>query len=232
MSTSADRWTRLAEEMNVLAAHMRNTMHRRVPPVTCNGGQHGIDIHLAKYMPPGDGGTYVDVGANHPIECSNTWQYYKAGWRGLLIEPYPDCWYGLLRHRQGDILEPIAAMPDHGMNILRLQGTVSSFKMDWNIQEQGNLAVETEPLHEILSRHPEIRDRCKLCSVDTEGTEPEVLSSIDWHTFRPDVFVVEYATYNPTGPGEDQSSRIAEILIPQGYQEVFRDQLNIIYKRP
>lgn len=230
MSNSAyDRWTACMAEMNTLSAQMSVVMNRRIVNPSVIGGQYGLDERVKKYLPLAPAATYVDVGASHPIECSNTWQYYQAGWRGLLIEPYPQSWYQLLRTRTGDVLEPIAAWNDKGMNIMRLQGTVSSFMPDWDIREQASVVVETETLAEILSRHPNIRDTCKLCSIDTEGSEHLVLEGIDWQTFRPNVFVIEYRSYNPTGRGIDKSHLIIPILRTHGYVEAERDDLNAIY---
>ena len=33
--------------------------------------------------------TYLDIGANDPIEGSNTYFFYRLGYRGVLIEPNP-----------------------------------------------------------------------------------------------------------------------------------------------
>ena len=34
-------------------------------------------------------GFYVDVGAYHPKHLSNTYYFYKKGWRGINIDPNP-----------------------------------------------------------------------------------------------------------------------------------------------
>src|SRR5215212_1634234 len=31
--------------------------------------------------------TYLDIGANDPVICNNTYLLYKKGWRGVLVEP-------------------------------------------------------------------------------------------------------------------------------------------------
>ncbi len=36
------------------------------------------------------GGVYVDVGAYHPKLFSNTYLFYKKGWRGICVEPNPE----------------------------------------------------------------------------------------------------------------------------------------------
>ncbi len=35
-------------------------------------------------------GFFVEVGANHPIEGSQSWHLEQRGWRGILVEPQPN----------------------------------------------------------------------------------------------------------------------------------------------
>jgi hypothetical protein len=51
--------------------------------------QFGEDLVLQILLQPGREGTYVDVGANHPIKGSNTFRLYLRGWNGLAIDPNP-----------------------------------------------------------------------------------------------------------------------------------------------
>jgi len=39
---------------------------------------------------PLQSGFFVEVGANQPQQASQTWQFERAGWRGVLIESQPD----------------------------------------------------------------------------------------------------------------------------------------------
>src|SRR5262245_7117771 len=38
---------------------------------------------------PHQNGFYVDVGANEPVDGSNTWALYARGWSGIAIDPLP-----------------------------------------------------------------------------------------------------------------------------------------------
>ncbi len=51
--------------------------------------QEGEDIVLQRFLVEVNKGFYVDVGAHHPKRFSNTYTYYKKGWRGINIEPRP-----------------------------------------------------------------------------------------------------------------------------------------------
>ena len=45
--------------------------------------QEGEDLVAARLLGDGDNGFYVDVGAHHPIGHSNTYLFYRRGWRGI-----------------------------------------------------------------------------------------------------------------------------------------------------
>lgn len=206
----------------------RRTRHQ----VNCSGSQGGEGKRLLELLPLGKPGSYVDVGAYSPEECSNTWQFYQAGWRGLLIEPLPSSHVPLLLQRPGDILWPKAAHNYDGVGRLRLCESVSSMNPNWKIQDCGELLVETETLGSILARFPKIRDTCRLCSIDVEGLEREVLEGIDFRTFHPDVFIIEYLEFTTGMKGRDLSGEWAPLLTEHGkYREVWRSNMNAIFLR-
>src|SRR5208337_2713547 len=43
-------------------------------------------VVLKQYGP----GTYLDIGAAHPVQHSNTYFFYERGWSGLCVEPNPE----------------------------------------------------------------------------------------------------------------------------------------------
>jgi len=51
--------------------------------------QEGEDVVLRRFVGEKPG-FYVDIGAHHPQRFSNTYFYYKLGWRGLNIDADPD----------------------------------------------------------------------------------------------------------------------------------------------
>lgn len=227
------RDSRLAiEKLLKLLGKVERFQRRNYQVVTCSGAQEGEDKQLSQLLPLEQPHAYVDVGAYGPEECSNTWHFYKAGWRGLLVEPLPGSFAPLLLQRPGDILWPKAAGNYNGMGCLRVCESVSSMRGDWEIPDRGEILVEVETLADILARFPEIRDDCELCSIDVEGKEQEVLQGIDWDTFQPSVFIVEYLEFRGAGAsGRDLSGEWNYILIEHGYREVWRSAMNAIFLR-
>jgi hypothetical protein len=65
--------------------------------------QEGEDIVLKRIFGGQSTGFYVDVGAHHPMRLSNTYSFYKLGWRGINIEPNPDSFNLFTKYRSKDI---------------------------------------------------------------------------------------------------------------------------------
>jgi FkbM family methyltransferase len=204
-------------------------LQRTYPVVTCPGGQSGEDGILAKLLPH-DRGYYVDVGANDGIQCSNTWQFYQRGWRGLLIDPLPETWYRLVQQRPGDWFSWYAASNTTGVATMNALRDVSTLRPDANLDEQVKIRVEADTLANILARFPaELREQCRLCSIDVEGWEKEVLEGIDWSTFRPEVFCIEWK--QPDTNSMDAANEWLPILTGRGYNVVAKTAYNLILKR-
>jgi len=52
--------------------------------------QEGEDMILRRLFEKQNTGFYVDVGAHHPKRFSNTFFFYKKGWRGINIDAMPN----------------------------------------------------------------------------------------------------------------------------------------------
>src|SRR5580658_4563785 len=66
--------------------------------------QSGEDLLLWKYFGGKLDGFFVEVGANHPTRCSQTWLFEKQGWKGILVEPIAENCRVLLRERPASIV--------------------------------------------------------------------------------------------------------------------------------
>jgi len=147
--------------------------------------------------------TYLDVGAYHPTIGSNTYNFYKAGGRGVLVEPNP-AFADLLRTRRprDTVLEvgigpSGAAEADYyvvaGDNQLN---TFSKEQAEGIKARHGPKAIAKVikralvPINDILAKHfaaaaPD------FMSIDVEGLDLAILSSMDFGRFRPYVICVE-----------------------------------------
>ncbi len=81
--------------------------------------QFGEDVAVFNLLGRQKNGIYVDIGAFHPKVFSNTYLFYKLGWRGICVEPNPEVWwkFWLVRPRDvfvncGVFLESIQLAPN------------------------------------------------------------------------------------------------------------------------
>lgn len=219
--------------LNQLLLQLNNHLIRTCPGTGKIGSQGPEDQILLPLLP--GKGTYIDFGAAKPKGNSNTWAFFERGWRGLLVEPVYLFHEALMDHRPGDLLYGRAVRNYTGETLINVRGEVSSVKSDWTSGEQDARSdwklCKCMRTDEMLALFPQVRDDCRFCSVDVEGAETELLETIDWGTFHPEVFCIEYRLYDPEKLGQDISAQWWHILEEQGYKEVARTDLNLICQK-
>lgn len=145
-------------------------------------------------------GFYVDVGAHHPFRFSNTYHFYRKGWRGLNIDAAPGAMQKFRRHRHGDInleigiAEHPASIPFYVFDEPALSTFDTATAIQRNVPPRvlvRTVELTVEPLATVLREHLQSGQRITFLSVDVEGKDLEVLRSNDWNAFRPEVVVVE-----------------------------------------
>lgn len=209
---------RKGERIRLLSRRLAGTWYRpRVlasllghSNVTCS--QFGEDIVFDRLMMPGDEGTFVDVGANHPVHGSNTYRMYARGWRGLAIDPNPQ-FAGLFRtYRPHDVYraEGVSAQPT-SLTYFQFDNDVFNTLDDARVaqlRDQGiaplrQTTIPCRPLATIIA--DTLGDRqIDLLNVDCEGMDLEAIDSIDLVANRPTVIIVEdyqkYLTFRDGAP--------------------------------
>jgi FkbM family methyltransferase len=163
--------------------------------------QQGEDITIMRLLENKPKGFFVDIGAFHPIKYSNTYTFYKKGWRGINIEPNPDARQDFLKYRAHDINLNIAI----GNSSERLSyykfnvPAVNSFSLehvdkwkqvpDFYVKEV--LDIQTQRLQDVLKEHLPDHQIIDFMSIDVENFDLEVLKSNDWDLYRPFLLLVE-----------------------------------------
>lgn len=140
-------------------------------------------------------GFFVEVGANHPTEASQTWHLEQMGWTGVLVEPQPDLAAFLVTMRKARVFASACSSPDNaGQSMsLHVDGARSSLNMERmapGARTDYVIAVPVRTLDSILIE-AEAPSPIDLLSVDVEGHEVEVLSGFDFERWRPLLILVE-----------------------------------------
>lgn len=173
--------------------------------------QFGEDL-LVQQLLPGDQGTYLDIGANHPVRFSNTYHLYRfRGWRGVLVEPNPSLAQLCRSRRPEDVVIQAAIGPVDGVALIEINPEHTLSRILKNSTETLHPALETPvfSLRRLFHQHPGLLEMDFL-NIDCEGMDLEILASHPWDLCRPRVICAE-----STAPEEN---RLMGLLARQGYQ--------------
>jgi FkbM family methyltransferase len=182
--------------------------------------------------------TYLDIGAHHPIQYSNTYLFYKRGFRGVLVEPDPELMATIKRARPRDIcieagigLETTTAAPFYVMSTRTLNtfSEPEARRYEAMGTQRIDKIIQTPliMLNEILSKHFKDTPPTML-SVDVEGLDYEILSTLDLTTRRPPIVCVETLQYSETRE-ELKDLRITQFLLDNGYFAYGDTYINTIF---
>lgn len=162
--------------------------------------QEGEDLILDRFLEGDVQGFYVDIGAHHPVRFSNTYLFYRRGWRGINIDAMPGSMKDFERVRPRDInIEcGVAGSPGrlsyHRFNepaLNTFDATEAQLKNKLPYQLIDTVEVEVQRLDALLERYLPAGQQIDFLSVDVEGKDEEVLRSNDWIRYRPRFILAE-----------------------------------------
>lgn len=169
--------------------------------------QEGEDMILRRIFENRKEGFYVDVGACHPILYSNTYFFYRKGWRGINIEPNPEYMQLFRKHRARDINLPIGVSDvntdlkyymfnEPALNTFEEEIANRPTRNEKRYYPIGETVIKVLRLETILQEYLPEKRKIDFLSVDVEGHEFKVVRSNDWKRFRPRCLLVEILDSN------------------------------------
>lgn len=185
--------------------------------------QFGEDRIISVFFPTGEG-FYVDVGCNQPQYYSNTFSLYKSGWKGITIDGNSDLIREQRKQRKRDS-SICAVVSNEKKDLLFTEfeasevSTVNSAHVD---EWKGKSEIIKERIVTPVSLET-ILNECKapkrfdLLSIDVEGHEFEVLSSVNFHIYRPKLIIIEIHGFDLLNP---LLSKAYEYLVSNNYKMV------------
>lgn len=177
--------------------------------------QMGEDLVVDHYLSEREHGTYVDIGAYEPIFLSNTYLFYKRGWKGVCVEPNALLANNYRETRPNDrFFTEACGVGDLKFKLSDEHPSLSKVSVD-------GVPVKSRPLSEYLAMHPHV----DLLSVDSEGMELDILKSNDWATYRPTCIVVEVIDYVT----KQKHQEVIDYLKLQGYGLVCDNSINAVF---
>jgi FkbM family methyltransferase len=161
-------------------------------------------------------GFFVEFGATNGIDLSNTWlMEHQFGWWGILAEP-ARVWHASLRENRRCAIDHRCVWSETGQTLQFAEvpsapeiSTVQSFTDDDMYKslrrEHVSYEVDTISLNDLLAQHGAPRD-VDFLSVDTEGSEFQILAEFDFTAYRVGVITIEH-NY---GPNREKTKALLE----------------------
>ena len=165
--------------------------------------QSGEDAILqnifAKKMGRKEKGFYVDVGACHPVNHSNTCFFYMNGWTGINIDARAGSMIEFNKQRPKDINLELAIAEEKGTltyYFIDDKSTMNSFSKS-HLEQLGmfkhvtkEIPMDIVPLSDVLDKYAS-NTTIDLLNIDVEGMDFSVLKSTNLKNYRPSVIVIE-----------------------------------------
>ncbi len=167
-----------------------------------------------KFFKSTPNGFFIEIGADDGVHNSNTLLFEKLGWKGICIEPSPRRYKSLQKNR-GCWTENVAISNKSGsvdfLDIIGygkgLSGIIAKYNNEHQLriedetsanpltESKSVIKVKTVPFEEIASKYK--ITEIDYCSIDVEGGEMDILSSIDFEKIFIKTLTVEDNYNNP-----------------------------------
>jgi FkbM family methyltransferase len=168
-------------------------------------------------------GYFVEFGATNGVDLSNTYLLEKTfDWGGILAEP-AKCWHRALGENRKSNIELNCVWRDSTSNLtfnevdIAELSTITGYKkVDMHASRRNNghsYSVKTISLNDLLDKYGAPAEIDYL-SIDTEGSEFEILSNFDFDRYQFKVITCEH-NFTPN------RENIFELLAHHGYVRKF-----------
>ena len=192
------------------------------------GGDDAILMYLFRQlgMPIRDV-KYLEIGTNDPLLYNNTYNFYRAGARGIIVDPMPASKYLASLVRPEDRFMQVAVAGDEYTPGRKITFYISSSSQGSSIDKTlaGNVAEEIEvdlvDVNYLLDQFDATPD---LLVIDAEGQDEAILRSLNYGKHRPQVIEAEL---NKT---EDEQA-MEQFVLDKGYFIYARTIANTIFVR-
>lgn len=147
---------------------------------------------------------YIDIGAHHPTNLSNTYLFYTKGSSGVCIEPSPQLFARIAKDRPRDICLNVGISDTNHTSVpyyVLTAQTMNTFSKEdaektiaapavYGAQKIERIEhIDLVPMNEILEKY--FSKYGDFISIDTEGFDEQIVTSIDFQTYRPKVVCIE-----------------------------------------
>jgi hypothetical protein len=180
--------------------------------------QFGQDLWVLNYFPTG---IFIDVGFNDGIVISNTKLLEEKGWKGLGIDPFPKN----IESRTNTIIElacvykePTKVNFTCASDLGGIADHIDAHKGHPWMLTAHTIPMQANTLEYFLVKH-QMPFKIEYLSIDTEGSEYEILSSFPFDKYTFGCITCEH------NHETDKRNNILKLLDQKGY--IFQQELGV-----
>ena len=186
--------------------------------------QFGEDITAARLLRNIETGFYVDIGAHHPLQHSNTALLHIGGWKGVNVEPVRRS-IDLFRRYRPQAINVHAAIHNRAdsVTLYKFRKGLANTIVERRAEElsaskrsEGQEIVRALSLNDVFERHVPQGVRAQSTpTVDIEGYDSEAILAFDLDKYHPDVVCIEIQRPDMMALGENS---VVGYMFDHGYQ--------------
>ena len=159
--------------------------------ISISWSQGGEDLALLSVLKSNSQGSYIDIGAHHPSRFSVTRHLYQQGWHGVNVDANQQLIdeFNKVRTRDTNICVAVGMEPQYTFTIFE-EAAISTLDPEWrtkflgeNNQISRTVEIEGRRLRSILNDFEPLKP-VDLLSIDAEGSDLQVLQSIEFETLE------------------------------------------------
>lgn len=185
--------------------------------------QLGQDVHAATMFKDAKAPYFIDIGAHDGTTLSNTYLLEKLGWKGICVEPNPILYKRLKAIRKKSHCCKAALFSESGKTFTfrkaDLLGGIEDYLDTYKTETEKaeTFTVQTKTLTDIL-RECNAPKFIQFMSLDTEGTELEILKGTDFDRYKFGLISVEHNYQEP------RRSEMKVYLSSKGYKRLRKNE--------
>lgn len=179
-------------------------------------------------------GFFVDIGAHNGLALSNTKFLEDLGWDGVCIEPHPIVFKELLNNRKCEKINCAVWKEDTKVNFLLLTGYTEMLsgiyesydprhynRIQRELQQHGGscemIEIDARRFESIVNRK-----HIDFLSIDTEGSELQILEQVDFNQFSIGSICIE---------NNFHESKFNNFFAQRGYELYANVGIDYLYKK-
>jgi len=196
--------------------------------------QLGQDLEVLRFYNNKKDGYFIEIGASDGINFSNTYLLeQKYNWKGICVEPIPKNFNLLCKNRPNSVCCDNAVYNESGAHVIfdiannydLLSGISANIDCHKNAVDSNKtqIVVKTITFNDLLEKY-QAPTFIEYLSLDTEGSELEILKSVDLTKYTFGLIDVEHNFVEP------RRSQIRDLLTSNGYVYVKENKYDDCYR--